>query len=478
MGSSTPASPSGNTYVETIDYAMDDDGNRTSVVTTPYGVSPTTESYTTNTLNQYTAVGGASPTYDGNGNLTDNGTYKFKYNYRNLICEARLSSSNNLVATYMFDAAGRRIGKAVSGGVTERSVYADIETIAIYDGSNGWKQDYAFDVTGIDRVVMLEQADVLDQDGDNDTTELTRYAYHRSALGSLQEVSSANQVGSASYRYAPFGKTTIAVGGVVQTTDPLSQSISFTSRTRDGESGVVQCRFRTLDSDLGRFLQRDPVGYVGGASLLEYVDSNPINSSDPMGLEERHEFKAALKLLPKIGVAGVLVALAAGLLAQEIDAPHFARSPGGGGGEEYDENALRHCFWHCYMMAAGLTAEQADLVGHTFEEMEYPNGMSDQDKFNSAVDSTNNHGGIRCGQGVQKLAPAARLHACQHCCMRQARRGELACKFPTDPPTPDDPEPCSDGYAELRYRYMKLGRNPYGGRPGKCFPEIPSVGDR
>ena len=111
MGSGTPSSPSGNVYVQTIQYAMDDDGNRTSVVTTPYGVSPTTENYTTNTLNQYTAVGGASPTYDGNGNLTDNGTYKFKYSYRNLITEARLSSNNSLVATYTFDASGRRIGK-------------------------------------------------------------------------------------------------------------------------------------------------------------------------------------------------------------------------------------------------------------------------------------------------------------------------------------------------------------------------------
>ena len=137
MGSGTPSSPSGNVYVQTIQYAMDDDGNRTSVVTTPYGVSPTTESYTTNTLNQYTAVGGASPTYDGNGNLTDNGTYKFKYSYRNLITEARLSSNNGLVATYTFDASGRRVGKAVSGGVTERYVYADVETIAVYDGSNG-----------------------------------------------------------------------------------------------------------------------------------------------------------------------------------------------------------------------------------------------------------------------------------------------------------------------------------------------------
>ena len=155
MGSSTPASPSGNTYVQTIVYNMDDDGNRTSVVTTPYGVSPTTQSYTTNSLNQYTAVGGTSQTYDANGNLTNNGTYKFKYNYKNLICEVRLSSNNNLVATYTYDANGRRIGKAVSGGITQRFIYSDVETIETFDGSNNWKQDFVFDVTGIDRILML-----------------------------------------------------------------------------------------------------------------------------------------------------------------------------------------------------------------------------------------------------------------------------------------------------------------------------------
>jgi YD repeat-containing protein len=38
-----------------------------------------TVSYTTNALNQYTAVGAATPTYDGNGNLTFDGTFTFGY---------------------------------------------------------------------------------------------------------------------------------------------------------------------------------------------------------------------------------------------------------------------------------------------------------------------------------------------------------------------------------------------------------------
>lgn len=46
-------------------------------------------SYTANALNQYTAVGAASPTYDGNGNLTSDGTFTFGYD-----AESRMISAN------------------------------------------------------------------------------------------------------------------------------------------------------------------------------------------------------------------------------------------------------------------------------------------------------------------------------------------------------------------------------------------------
>ena len=51
MGSSTPTSPPGNPYVKKIEYNYDDDGNRTTVVTTPYQQSPQTTTYSTNNLN-------------------------------------------------------------------------------------------------------------------------------------------------------------------------------------------------------------------------------------------------------------------------------------------------------------------------------------------------------------------------------------------------------------------------------------------
>lgn len=44
-------------------------------------------------------------------------------------------------------------------------------------------------------------------------------------------------------------------------------------------------RRRVLDPNLGRWLRRDPLGYVDGDSLLEYCRSNPLRYVDPMGMQ-------------------------------------------------------------------------------------------------------------------------------------------------------------------------------------------------
>ena len=230
MGSSTPASPTGNSYIKTIAYNMDDVGNRTSVVTTPYGVSATTTAYTTNSVNRYTSVGGTSQTLDANGNVTDNGTFKFKYSYRNLLCEVRLSSNNALVATYAHDAMGRRIRKDVSGGTIERFIYAGSEVISTYDGAGAWRQDFVHGSTGAPGLLMLRQADLLDDDGDSNTSELTNSYHHRNAFGAVVEVTGGTQGIVVSYRYDAFGSLEISRGGVVLASDPLGQNFGLDGR--------------------------------------------------------------------------------------------------------------------------------------------------------------------------------------------------------------------------------------------------------
>ena len=57
----------------------------------------------------------------------------------------------------------------------------------------------------------------------------------------------------------------------------------------DRESGLYTVRFRTYETGLGRWLERDPAGYVDGASLQSYAASSPIVRRDAMGLHAESE---------------------------------------------------------------------------------------------------------------------------------------------------------------------------------------------
>ena len=59
---------------------------------------------------------------------------------------------------------------------------------------------------------------------------------------------------------------------------------TFTGRRLDLESGLMQYRYRYYDPGLGRFVGRDPLGYLDIMSLYHYVHA--ATKVDPMGLDE------------------------------------------------------------------------------------------------------------------------------------------------------------------------------------------------
>ncbi|MFI4915557.1 MAG: RHS repeat-associated core domain-containing protein [Phycisphaerales bacterium JB060] len=62
-------------------------------------------------------------------------------------------------------------------------------------------------------------------------------------------------------------------------------TVGYAGYTQDDFIPTVNhVRYRVYKSDLGRWVQRDPAGYVDGANLYEYVMSSPIKMRDPMGL--------------------------------------------------------------------------------------------------------------------------------------------------------------------------------------------------
>jgi len=58
------------------------------------------------------------------------------------------------------------------------------------------------------------------------------------------------------------------------------------------ESGLYTVRFRSYSPTLGRWLERDPAGYVDGMGLYEYVRGGPIAAVDPWGLVDGRKHHA------------------------------------------------------------------------------------------------------------------------------------------------------------------------------------------
>jgi RHS repeat-associated protein len=58
---------------------------------------------------------------------------------------------------------------------------------------------------------------------------------------------------------------------------------TFTGRRLDGETGLMYFRNRMYETGLGRFVGRDPIGYVGG--ILLYGAYFVPNGTDPLGLD-------------------------------------------------------------------------------------------------------------------------------------------------------------------------------------------------
>ena len=54
----------------------------------------------------------------------------------------------------------------------------------------------------------------------------------------------------------------------------------------DEETGLYYYRARMYSAGLGRFCQRDPIGFAPSANLFEYVSSQPTGRVDPLGLAD------------------------------------------------------------------------------------------------------------------------------------------------------------------------------------------------
>ena len=90
--------------------------------------------------------------------------------------------------------------------------------------------------------------------------------------------------------YDAYGNGKVLSDAFGETSDAYSWDYRFSGRERDSATGIYYLRRRWYDPDTGTPISRDPRGFAAGdANLYRYCSSNPINATDPSGLEEWHE---------------------------------------------------------------------------------------------------------------------------------------------------------------------------------------------
>ncbi|QQR80662.1 MAG: hypothetical protein IPJ69_00385 [Deltaproteobacteria bacterium] len=186
-----------------------------------------------------------------------------------LITEVRRKSDRSVIATYRYDALGRRIEKTVSAATTHY-FYKGAQVLEEHDASGALQAQYLYG-EGVDDVVSMERGGHT-------------YHYHADSLGNIVAVSDESGVVVERYHYNAYGRVSISDGsGAPLTHTAIGNSFLFNGHTFDAETGLYYYRARYYDPNIGRFLQRDPMGFIDGVNVYAYTRNNPINGLDPFG---------------------------------------------------------------------------------------------------------------------------------------------------------------------------------------------------
>jgi len=249
--------PGSQTVTSVTSVAYDAAQNRSQVIVTAGG-TPTTTSYTVDAVNFYTAVGATVQVRDANGNLKDDGTNLYDYDYRNQLVRIRRKSDLAVVGTYEYDGICRRTAKSTSAGTTA-FYWIGFELAMEYDASGlvSRRQRGA----GFNEVVSAYQRDAADLDQDGSTTDYVPLTplYN----GAYDCVGVLDQTGAVaeSYVHTYDGAATItnAAGGTIPTS-AVGWHQSFGRMYEDAESGLLYACRRYYSAAFGRFLTSDQAG--------------------------------------------------------------------------------------------------------------------------------------------------------------------------------------------------------------------------
>jgi len=225
-----------------------------------YTYSPTSNQLLSVGLDSSTSIRHLS--YDATGSVVENGPWRYTYDNGGKLQSADGPTS----VVYLVDGMGRRVSAASSSESTSYFYGLSNELLGHY--SNRAAKDYeTIFLNGIPiAIVSLGGA-----------ASASYYVAYTDQIGAVRRL--ANRNGSVVWAWdgEPFGsKAPESPNGSYD----LIYAGRFPGQVVDESTGLFYNLNRDYDPSIGRYLQTDPIGLLGGPNSYTYVENNPITRFD------------------------------------------------------------------------------------------------------------------------------------------------------------------------------------------------------
>jgi len=212
-------------------------------------------------------------TYDDNRNLLSDGARNLVYDDANRLLE--VYATNNWRTTYTYDGLSRR--RIRKDYIWQSSNWAiNNETHYIYAGSTVIQERNALNQP---TVTYTRGRGLLARTDSNGTCY-----YHVDGNNNVTALVNSQGTLVARYIYDPYGNLIGKWGSMAD-----ANLYRFASQEVHPLSGLYAYTYRFYDPSLGRWINRDPIGFLGGRNPFAFVGNNPINNFDPLGLSWRDD---------------------------------------------------------------------------------------------------------------------------------------------------------------------------------------------
>jgi len=241
-------------------------------------------------------------TFDDRGNMTSKtdatGTTDYFWFYTDRLKRIEFPDASR--HRYYYDGLGRRVLSKEDGRDDRRFAYDGWNVIG--EKTEGGEDFVAYYTRGADMgggiggIISVHRNGTPAQYPDGYHTG--DYFYHYNHRGDVVSVTDSTGAEVAHYHYDAYGN-------VVEKTGDFESPYQFSTKEYSSETGLIYYGYRFYMPEEGRWLNKEPLGYVGVWNLYNMIYNNPVNYIDLLGLMGRryddewykpeHERKSAFR---------------------------------------------------------------------------------------------------------------------------------------------------------------------------------------